>query len=167
MSRQTRRRFLTTIGATSALGAASGLAGGQGRGRGGADLIAPLTHGESENPTLERTGASGFATLSVDGETIDYTVTARNIQNLTQAHIHGPAGRGETAGVLAFLVRFADGVGGPASDAESSGPGDPIVEEGTVQNSQLATAISEEPGQYYVNVHTVRNPAGEIRGQIR
>lgn len=166
MSRQTRRRFLGTIGAATALGVAgSGVVSA--RGAAGADLVAPLSHGESENPTLERTGASGFAAFSVDGDAIEYTVTARNITNLTQAHIHGRAGRGETAGVLAFLIRFADSVTGPAADAESSSPGEPIVVEGTVDDGDLASAVAAEPGQYYVNVHTVQNPAGEIRGQIR
>jgi hypothetical protein len=168
MKRHSRRQVIKGIGAAGILGTAGvSTAAAQGRGAAGSDLIAPLTHGESENPDLERTGASGFAKFSFDGDKLDYTITARNIEDLTQAHIHGRAPRGERAGVVAFLIRFADSVTGPSDQAESSSPGDPIVVEGTVDNTDLVTAIKNSPEQYYVNVHTVGNPAGEIRGQLR
>lgn len=167
MQQHSRRQIVKSIGTASLLTVAGVGTASATPGAGGADLIAPLSHGESENSNLDRTGANGFASLSFDGGTLEYTVTARNIENLTQAHIHGQAPRGETAEVRAFLIRFADNVTGPADQAVSSSPGEPIVVEGTVDDETLVAAIRESPELYYVNVHTVGNPPGEIRGQLR
>ncbi|MGM0591686.1 MAG: CHRD domain-containing protein [Halobacteriota archaeon] len=38
--------------------------------------------------------------------------------------------------------------------------------EGTVEDVPLIEQIRENPGEYYVNIHTVENPGGEIRGQL-
>lgn len=167
MQRHSRRRIIKWIGTAGLLSGVGAGTVSATPGAAGADLIAPLSHGESENPNLDRTGANGFANFSFDGDTLEYSITVRNIENLTQAHIHGQAPRGERAGVRAFLIRFADSVTGPADQARSSSPRDPIVVEGTVDDAGLVTAIRESPELYYVNVHTVENPAGEIRGQLR
>jgi hypothetical protein len=153
---------LGAVGIGAGIGSARPGRGSQGAA--GADFIAPLTHGESENPNLERTGATGFATFTLnDDGTLGYRITAKNVENVTQAHVHGQAPKGETAGVVAFLLKFADSVSGPAGDAEDG----PVDVSGTVTGENLVSAIVENPELYYVNLHTVQNPAGEIRGQLR
>ncbi len=152
---------LATAGVVTGIGAAS--PGGR-QGANGADFIAPLTHGESENPNLERTGATGFTVFSRNADgTLDYRLTAKNVENVTQAHIHGQASRGDTAGVVDPLVVFASGVVGPEDEAEDG----PVDVSGTVTDTDLADNVAANPERYYVNLHTVRNPAGEIRGQLR
>lgn len=162
-----RRNFLR-LGAslvTVGVGVGIGTAQPDGRqGANGADFIAPLTHGESENPDLERTGATGFTTFTQNEDgTLDYQITAKNVENVTQAHIHGQASRKERAGVVAFLLTNSSTPAGPADEAEDG----PVNESGTVTDTDLVDNIVEDPELYYVNLHTVQNPAGEIRGQIR
>ena len=162
-----RRAFLGCTAALSTIGIGTSVAVAQPDGRQGAkgaDFIAPLTHGESENPDLERTGATGFTTFTLnDDGTLDYRVTAKNVENVTQAHIHGQATRRETAGVVAFLVEFASTPAGPEHESEDG----PVNVSGTVTDTDLVADIVSDPDLYYVNLHTVQNPAGEIRGQIR
>ena len=76
--------------------------------------------------------------------------------NANNQHIHGPttsinaAGFTETAGVTINLTRTADS---PSS--------------GTISNGVILTAAQVTNlfnGKYYVNVHTVNNGGGEIRG---
>ncbi len=162
-----RRNFLRVTAGLTTLGVGVGSGGARPDGRqgaDGADFIAPLSHGESENPNLKPTGATGFTTFTRnDDGTLDYRLTAKNVENVTQAHIHGRASRGETAGVVAFLLKFADSPSGPAGQAQDG----PVDKHGTVTEMDLVDAIVDSPEMYYVNLHTVQNPAGEIRGQIR
>jgi hypothetical protein len=67
----------------------------------------------------------------------------------TGAHIHGPAGPGQNAGVLVPFTNVATS---------------PITGEARITPEQLGQLSS---GQWYVNVHTAANPNGEIRGQLR
>jgi hypothetical protein len=83
---------------------------------------------------------------------------------VTQVDVHGEAGRDETAGVVAGLVTYTENVDGSGDGEPRDGP---IEETGTVADTALVEAILDQPGQYYVNLHTVENPAGEIRGQLR
>lgn len=164
---RSRRNFIGLAASLATVGVGAGIGGAKPDGRQGAkgaDFIAPLTHGESENPNLERTGATGFTTFTLnDDGTLDYRITAKHIENVTQAHIHGKASRGERAGVVAFLLAFSTTPAGPEDEAADG----PVDESGTISDPDLVSAIVENPGQYYVNLHTVQNPAGEIRGQIR
>jgi hypothetical protein len=69
------------------------------------------------------------------------------------AHVHVGA-RGKTGRVIIFICGAA--------------PRDPCINErgGSFRISQ-AQAQALEAGNVYVNVHTKRNPAGEVRGQLR
>lgn len=162
-----RRRFIGRAAGLAALGLGAGVGsakpGGR-RGAKGADFVAPLTHGGSQNPNLEPTGATGFTTFSLNRDgTLDYRITAKTIENVTQAHIHGQATRRETAGVVAFLLAFSDTPAGPPDQARDG----PVDVSGTITDTALVRNIVANPELYYVNLHTVGNPAGEIRGQIR
>lgn len=127
-------------------------------------IFSPLTHGQSQQDP-DRSGSTGFVTFDEkDDGTLSFELTAKNIEGVTQVHIHGEAGRKETAGVVAGLVTYTEGVDGSGDGEPEDGP---IEERGTVEDTDLVEDILDTPGQYYVNIHTVENPAGEIRGQLR
>lgn len=97
--------------------------------------------------------AAGSFRVTVIGEgrtrTLRWTLTFRNLSGkAVAAHIH--AGKpGKAGGVLVPLC-------GPCVSGRS----------GTVKiRSDVADRL--ERGQAYANVHTARNPGGEIRGQLR
>jgi hypothetical protein len=104
-----------------------------------------------ETGTVKSTkrGASGRFTATLNGTTLTYTLTFTHLSGAAAAaHIHGPAARHVSAGVLAALC-------GPCTSPAS----------GTVTLTQ--TQIDQlNAGKTYVNVHTAMNPNGEIRGQI-
>ena len=70
-------------------------------------------------------------------------------------HIHGPAAAGAIAGVLVTLYS-SQGDASPFIDHKGQAP----------ISTTLAAAIQANPQNYYVNYHTTRIPAGEIRGQL-
>ena len=115
------------------------------------DLYEASLDGRQEVPAVATAG-SGQARVEVDAKglmrwTVDYAGLSGPV---TAAHVHGPAGPGQNAGVLIPLAVSAGGAG-------SSGQ----VRITPEQLNQL------DSGQWYVNLHTARHPAGEIRGQLR
>ena len=68
----------------------------------------------------------------------------------TAAHFHGPAASGKNAGVV--IPIFA----GAAAKS-------PFEGSATLTDAQAQELMS---GQWYVNIHTAANKAGEIRGQL-
>jgi hypothetical protein len=72
----------------------------------------------------------------------------------TQAHIHGPAPASGTANVLFDLEPFHHGAF--AAEGEFSGN----IE---LSEDQRLAVLN---GDTYINIHTAKNPDGEIRGQI-
>jgi hypothetical protein len=94
-------------------------------------------------------GASGHFTATLNGTTLTYTLTFKQLSGpASAAHIHGPAARGVNAGVLVGLC-------GPCTS--------PINGTVTLTQTQISHMTA---GKTYVNVHTGKNPGGEIRGQI-
>jgi CHRD domain len=94
-------------------------------------------------------GASGRFTATLNGTSLTYSLTFTHLSGpAIAAHIHGPAARNVAAGVLVGLC-------GPCTSPTS----------GTVTLSQAQIALMDA-GKTYVNVHTSKNPNGEIRGQI-
>lgn len=128
-----------------------------------ADFIAKL-RGRFEVPPVvtDATGKTLFK-LSRDRSRLKFLLKVNNIRNATEAHIH-LGFPGQNGPIVAFLFR-------------ASRPGcSRILVEGTItrndligplQGCTIADLLREiKRGNTYVNVHTVQNPNGEIRGQI-
>ena len=126
---------------------------------------AMLTGSEVVPPVETKASGEATFTLSKDGKELAYTLTAKDIENATAAHIHAGK-KGESGGPLAGL--FA----GPKKEGMFSGE----LAKGTITDKDLkgplagkkvkdlVTIIKE--GGAYVNIHTEKNPNGEVRGQI-
>lgn len=109
--------------------------------------------GANEVPPVTTT-ATGTATFTVVGNTINYVVTISNWptdgRTVNNAHIHNPPGAGGTGTVL---------VGWPAGSITATGGSGSV----TASDAQLATIRA---GGTYFNVHSTTNGGGEIRGNL-
>jgi CHRD domain len=95
-------------------------------------------------------GAAGMFTATLSGTSLTYKLTFAHLSGAaTAAHIHGPAARHVSAAILVPLC-------GPTCTSPVSGTA-------TLSSSEISLM---EAGKTYVNVHTAKNPNGEIRGQI-
>lgn len=106
--------------------------------------------GANEVPATSSSGV-GSMTANLDKQTnlFTWTVTYSGLSGpVTGAHFHGPAKRGENAGVALPLT----------GSLES-----PIRGTATLTGAQREAVVN---GNWYINLHTAANPNGEIRGQI-
>ena len=128
--------------------------------------------GEAEVPAVEtRTVGQAVFQLNRDGTELRFRLIVANIQDVTMAHIHC-APEGENGAVTAWLYPD-DGPPSAQIDGRFSGVlstgvlTDAHITDGCGGVDDLADLVELiEDGGAYVNVHTVENPAGEIRGQI-
>jgi hypothetical protein len=107
--------------------------------------------GRSEIPKTDSKGKGRLtATFDTQSKVLTYSLTFDGLSGpATAAHIHGPATRAQSAGVIA-----------PLGDKS---PTSPISGTVTLTDDQVKALQSSK---LYVNVHTAANPGGEIRGQI-
>ena len=140
--------------------------------------------GIEEPPSVSSTGSGEFrARISRDGTSFEYELTFEDLEgDVTQSHIH-IAQKGVNGGISIWLC----GTGAPGT-ALAGPPGTPLCggpREGTVSRTVTAADVIGPTGQgiaagefaevlaaiqdgvAYANVHSTRNPGGEIRGQIR
>jgi hypothetical protein len=99
------------------------------------------------------TDGTGWCTVTLDDVTGDVTVTGEYAcmsGNITGVHIHGPAARGQSAGIIVPLD-------------ESGGSSGTISGGGTLTPQEIQDMLN---GLTYVNVHSFAGLTGEIRGQI-
>lgn len=124
--------------------------------------------GANERPTPVTTNASGSSTVTIlDTNRVRVETWISTIDSVTQAHIH--AGDANTAGpVMVFLLSNVAAGRAPVTGTNRILS---VVEitratafSGVFTFDSLMTRIAA--GTAYVNVHTRRNPGGEIRGQI-
>jgi hypothetical protein len=103
---------------------------------------------ERPHPKGTKVGASGRFTATLNGTTLTWRLTFTHLSGpATAAHIHMGV-RGVTGAVVIPLC-------GPCTS--------PVTGSQSVTTDQI---IDLKTRKMYVNVHTNRNPGGEIRGQI-
>ena len=117
--------------------------------------------GEEEVPPVQ-TEATGMAEITPMGpDSIAYNINATNIEGATAGHIHfGNAG--ENGPIVVTLFKYDS----PMNQVSENGTITADKLEGPLagkQISDLATAGAN--GTLYINIHTEKNPNGEIRGQ--
>jgi hypothetical protein len=116
-------------------------------------LVTAKLNGSQEVPSVN-TDAEGLAsfTVSKDRDSVNYQIVVNNLSGpITGIHIHeGEAGT--NGGVVVNLTSSVDG--------------NLIV--GSIASSDISSEFIGKlfTGQYYLNVHTEENAAGEIRGQL-
>ena len=119
--------------------------------------------GDQEVPPVE-TAALGQAVVRVNRNGVGHTLTVAAIENVVAAHIHcAPEGMNGPVGVTLFQ-------GSPVTKSGILSSGailavDPGNGCGWADLDDLVDAIRS--GDTYVNVHTLGNLPGEIRGQLR
>ena len=132
-------------------------------------------NGLQEDPSVSTVGNGSF-TARIDDElqVIEYELSYSDLEggNTLFAHIHLGA-HDHNGGVSAFLCggstkpapcpNVSGVVSGTIVPADVVGPNAQGIEPGSW--GELVRAI--RAGHTYVNVHTVRWPGGEVRGQIR
>ena len=121
-------------------------------------------------PTGNPTGAGTFtATLDTVTNVFTYDLTFTGLtSNVNNGHIHGPADAGVAAGAILNFntlqnAQFSFGA------TSGTGHGTALLTSATaftttVNGDSLKKLLFA--GKAYVNIHTVNNSAGEIRGQI-
>ena len=112
-----------------------------------------------------RTGTGvGTVSLNPANNTLNVNVTFSGLSaNTTAAHIHGPAPRGTSVGVLYGLNLIPLGAtSGTISQTVT------LVDGPTTQGFTIAQQLNQlRTGQWYINIHSVGQfSGGEIRGQI-
>ena len=105
---------------------------------------------EVPHPKGTKAGASGRFTATFTSGTLNWTLTFSHLSGpATAAHIHKGV-KGKAGSVVVPLC-------GPCKASQTGSVTGEIA-------AEMATAMGQ--GKYYVNVHTAKNPNGEIRGQI-
>ena len=96
--------------------------------------------------------ASGQITVVVDPPkgTACYIMNVTGLEDVTAAHIH-TGGPDETGAPVLTLEAPTEGSSGDCVEIAAD----------------LSSALLENPGGYYVNVHTRTQPQGAIRGQLQ
>lgn len=123
--------------------------------------------GSDEVPAVQTTGKGEVVfKLSADNKSLTYKLKVRGLENVTAAHIHSGM-KGENGPPIVGL--FA----GPKKEGQFNGE----LAKGTITEKELLGSLTGKPlsdlvtmiksGRAYVNVHTDKNPGGELRGQLK
>ena len=124
-------------------------------------LAVPAAAQEAANPYLSNDpivfasldiGGRGNFTGVIDPEAnrLCYILNAPGVETPTAAHIH-LGGPGESGAPVVPLETPAEGASGGCVELEAD----------------LAKALTDNPGGYYVNVHNAAYPGGAVRAQLR
>ena len=128
------------------------------------NFVAHLDQNENVPVAAVETHATGQAVIKErgDGE-LSFRVLVAGLQNAFASHIHcGAVGVEGPVGVTLFLSAPID-VNGVLSEGSIAQPDSGNACDWS-DNFDVIDAISA--GNAYINVHTLQNPPGEIRGQL-
>ena len=134
--------------------------------------------GANEVPPVNTPG-TGLATVILDptAQTIQVNVTFSGLtSNDVAAHIHCCAPLGTNAGVATTVPAFLGFPLGVTSGSYSSAVFDLtqptiynpafVTMQGGLPAAEAALIAGIQTGMTYLNIHTMNNPGGEIRGQL-
>jgi hypothetical protein len=136
----------------------------------GSQTFTTLLSGSQEVPAIT-TSASGDALFKSndDQSVISYTLRVVDAQAVTMAHIHCGA-PGQNGPVIVPLLSFLPGRDMDGDFVTGTINTDDIQAAGANCNPKITTVAelvqAMQNGQVYANVHSEKNPNGEIRGQI-
>ena len=130
----------------------------------GRNFVAHLS-GDGQVPPFETRGVGqAIIRLSNDGTALEFKLIVAQVENVVAAHIHcAPAGANGPVGVTLFLAAPVSTNGVLAHDTVTAPDSGNAC--GWSDLADVAAALGS--GDTYVNVHTLQNLAGEVRGQIR
>jgi hypothetical protein len=112
----------------------------------------PLTIGQ-ETPKPDAAGAHGSFTYEIGVGELCYTLDVTGLSTpAVAAHIHLAPRNVPGPVVIPLVIENAT-----SFSVDTCVPADQVVLDG----------IAEDPGDYYINVHTPQNQPGEIRGQLK
>ncbi|WP_309066568.1 CHRD domain-containing protein [Microbacterium sp.] len=112
----------------------------------------PLNNGQET--TDAKGGAHGMFSYTIDGDQFCYTIEVDGLTTAAAAaHVH-LAPRGE-AGPIRIPLSVPNETSFDVSGCA------------TVSDPAILAGIQEDPGDWYVNVHTPTYPGGEVRGQLK
>lgn len=113
--------------------------------------------GANEAPAVN-TNATGVATAKLEGGELEVTGTfsglLSDLHDVSGSSVHVHQGAPSVAGGIVFGLQVTTGTD---------------LRIGSFSGTRKLSSEEEEAfkaGQFYVNVHTVNNPGGEIRGQL-
>ncbi len=123
--------------------------------------------GKEEVPAvMTKGGGEAIFKLSKDGTELTYEIKVKGLENIAASHIHAGKKGEEGAPVVGLF-------GGPKKEGKFSG----VLAKGIITDKDLVGPLAGKTlgdlvsmikeGDAYVNVHTARDPNGELRGQIR
>ncbi|OLB66247.1 MAG: hypothetical protein DMD38_05305 [Gemmatimonadetes bacterium] len=119
------------------------------------EVYTATLNGANEAPTAVTTTATGHATVTILGNVVTWKVVIDTpIDSIILGHIHRHAADSVAGNVQVNFAPPATGVGFKGTATQGSAvPVDSIL--GIIR-----------AGRSYVNIHTKKNPAGEIRGTL-
>jgi hypothetical protein len=118
--------------------------------------------GSEEVPPVQTnaTGMAGISAYTVAGDSITYDINATNIQGVTAGHVH--FGKPGENGPIVFTMFKYDS---PRNEVLETGTITADKLEGPMMGKKVSDlAFAGGNGSLYMNIHTVENPNGEIRG---
>ena len=119
------------------------------------EVYTATLNGANEAPTPVTTTATGHATVTILGNVVTWKVVIDTpIDSIIAGHIHRHAADSVAGNVQVNFAPPATGVG--FSGTATQGSAVPV-------DSILAIIRA---GRSYVNIHTKKNPGGEIRGTL-
>ncbi|MCB1907479.1 MAG: CHRD domain-containing protein [Rhodocyclaceae bacterium] len=140
---------------------------GHGHGRHDDDYGARLTGDQETAPVDTETRGRFRLEFNDDKSAATFRLRVTDGVRVTQAHIHCGV-EGQNGPPVIFLGGFHD----RGWDVDGWWVANATVTDDNIVNDSCGTTLVDiaaamDAGMTYVNVHTVANPAGEIRGQIR
>lgn len=117
-------------------------------------------------------GVAEFAPIA-GGEALVFRLRVRNVEDMAGAYLH-LGSKGSNGGMVANLTKVTTGF--HIGFLPGMGPMDIFIQ-GVIESGDLMGVLQGQPvgdlvdkiesGLVYVNVMTLLNPAGEVRGQVK